>query len=107
MDNAIKTPMQEECTFDGVLRSDDQRHFPCVCWCPGNTTLLLLVFLHSVVFSEASFENDEMVKFYTGLPNLVVLKAVFAFVQKVVPSSELSTNKLSSFQEFVATLVMF
>ena len=37
----------------------------------------------------------------------MVLKAVFAFVQKVVPSSELSTNKLSSFQEFVATLVMF
>ena len=58
-----------------------------------------------VAFSEASFENDETVKFYTGLPNLVVLKAVFAFVQKSVPSSELSTNKLSSFQEFVATLV--
>lgn len=58
-----------------------------------------------VAFSEASFENDETVKCYTGLPNLVVLKAVFAFVQKGVPSSELSTNKLSSFQEFVATLV--
>ena len=58
-----------------------------------------------VTFSEASFENDETVKFYTGLPNLMVLKAVFAFVQTSVPSSELSTNKLSSFQEFVATLV--
>ena len=58
-----------------------------------------------VAFSEASFKNDETVKFYTALPNLVVLKVVFAFVRKSVPSSELSTNKLSAFQEFVATLV--
>ena len=48
-------------------------------------------------FSEASLENDETVKFYTGLPNLKALKA---FVQKSVPSSE-----LSSFQEFMATVV--
>lgn len=58
-----------------------------------------------VAFSETFFENDDMVKFYTGLPNLMVLKAVFAFVHKSLPSSEQSTNKLSSFQEFVATLV--
>ena len=51
-------------------------------------------------FSEVSLENDETVKFYTDLPNLKVLKAVFAFVQKSVPSSE-----LSSFQEFMATVV--
>ena len=55
-----------------------------------------------MAFSEASFET---VKIYTGLPNLVVLKAVFAFVQKSVPSYEVSNNKLSSFQELVATLV--
>ena len=107
MDNAIKTQMQEECTFDGVLRSDDQRSFYVGVRGTQHSCCHCFVSLHSVAFSKASFENDEMVKFYTGLPNLVVLKAVFAFVQKGVPSSELSTNKLSSFQEFVATLVMF
>lgn len=34
-----------------------------------------------VAFSETFFENDDMVKFYTGLPNLMVLKAVFAIVR--------------------------
>lgn len=33
-----------------------------------------------VAFSEASFQNDETVRFYTGLPNLAILQAVFAFV---------------------------
>ena len=58
-----------------------------------------------MAFSETSFGNDDMVKFYTRLPNLIVLKAVFAFVHKSLPSSWQSTNKLSNFQEFVATLV--
>ena len=44
MDNGIKTQMQEGCFSDGVLRSDDQKGFPCVCWCPGNTALLLPLF---------------------------------------------------------------
>ena len=33
-----------------------------------------------VAFSEATFQNDKTVKFYTGLPNLAMLKAVSAFV---------------------------
>ena len=54
-------------------------------------------------FSEESFSNNETVKFYTGLPNLNVLKAVFDMVKKFMPSSDVT--KLSSFQEFIATMV--
>ena len=49
-----------------------------------------------VAFSEASFKSDETVKFYTGLPNLAVLKSVFAFVQEFMTASELSTSYLAS-----------
>ena len=31
-------------------------------------------------FSEGSLHSDEIVKFYTGLPNMKVLKAVFGLV---------------------------
>ena len=58
-----------------------------------------------IAFSETSLRDDDMVRFYTGLPNLAILKAVFAFIQKALPCAEQSTSKLSSFQEFVATLV--
>ena len=54
-------------------------------------------------FSEETLQTDEMVKFYTGLPNIRVLKAVFGLVSKAVCSSD--TAKLSPFQEFIATLV--
>ena len=58
-----------------------------------------------IEFSKISLKDDDMVRFYTGLPNLAILKAVFTFVQKALPCSGQSTSKLSSFQEFVATLV--
>ena len=54
-------------------------------------------------FSEESLQNDEMVEFYTGVPNIKVLKAVFELVVKAVPSSD--TSSLSPFQEFMVTVV--
>ena len=53
-------------------------------------------------FSEETFTKDEYVKFYTGLPNLKVLKAVFRHVLAVIPASN---SKLKPFQEFVAVLM--
>ncbi len=35
---------------------------------------------HTVPFSEQSLQNDQSVKFYTGLPSFRVLRAVFEFV---------------------------
>ena len=54
-------------------------------------------------FSEESLHSDEIVKFYTGMPNIKVLKAVFGLVSKATRSSDAA--KLSSFQEFLATVV--
>lgn len=54
-------------------------------------------------FSEDLLHSDEIVKFYTGLPNIKVLKAVFGLVYKAVRTCD--TAKLSPFQEFMATVV--
>jgi len=54
-------------------------------------------------FSEESLHSVEIVKFYTGLPNIKVLKTVFGFVNKAVHTND--TAKLSPFQEFMATIV--
>ena len=50
---------------------------------------------------EALMDSNDNVKFYTGLPSFNVLKTVFKFVD---PPATTST-KLSSFQEFVLTLM--
>ena len=52
-------------------------------------------------FTESSFTDEDIVKFYTGLSKLSVLKAVF---DHVVPPSTTST-KLSGFQEFILTIM--
>ncbi len=49
-------------------------------------------------FSLGTFTNDELVKFYTGLPNLKVLKAVYNHIMPGLPASK---NKLEPFQEFI------
>ena len=49
-------------------------------------------------FSEESLHSDEIVKFYIGMPNIKVLKAVSGLVSKATRSSD--AVKLSSFQEF-------
>ena len=53
-------------------------------------------------FTEKTFTNDnEYVKFYTGLPNFKVLKSVFDLV--ALPAT--STTKLTRFQEFILTIM--
>ncbi len=56
-------------------------------------------------FSQASFQNNDYVRFYTGLPNFNVLKTVFDYVAPT-KSKEASRNptKLESFQEFMINL---
>ncbi len=53
-------------------------------------------------FSEAYLINDDVVKFYSGLPNLTTLKAVYDLVSKSMSSQE--GTKLTDFQEFMATM---
>ena len=49
------------------------------------------------------FRNDDecVIQAYTGLPNFAVLKSVFDFTAPVIMTS----SKLTSFQEFVLTLM--
>ena len=56
-------------------------------------------------FSEEYFTTDEHVKFYTGLPNLYILRSVFQHVISLDGSGRLQFCKLSLFQEFSAVLV--
>ena len=52
-----------------------------------------------IPFCEESLVSDEVTKFYTGLPNVKIVKAVFEHVSKTLPSDGIT--KLSPFQEFV------
>ena len=53
-------------------------------------------------FFEESVKDDNFVLYYTGLPNVKVLKAIFKHVLKTMPSERI--NKLTPFQEFMCTL---
>lgn len=65
---------------------------------------LTLRITHTVApFSAESLKIDEIVKFYTGLPNMKVFKAVFNFVEKSVQN--LNTCKLSPVQEVLCTVI--
>ena len=55
--------------------------------------------------SEQTFVSDDYVKFYTGLPNITILKAVFDHVLPAVSVSD--SSKLMPFQEYVAVLMKF
>ena len=54
-------------------------------------------------FCEESLVNDEMVKFYTGLPNKKILRAVFDHVSRTLASD--GVTKLLPFQELMCTLL--
>ena len=53
-------------------------------------------------FTEQAFVNDDFTKFYTGLPNFRILKAVFNHVE---PSILTTGTKLSKFLEFILVLM--
>jgi len=54
-------------------------------------------------FSEEIFVSDEQTQFYTGLPNITMIKIIFEHVSKSLPSD--GVTKLSQFQEYVCVLV--
>ncbi|XP_065887592.1 uncharacterized protein [Dysidea avara] len=57
---------------------------------------------HLPPFCEESVTDDEFVLYYTGLPNVKVLKAIFKHILKTMPFEGI--NKLTPFQEFMCTL---
>ncbi len=59
---------------------------------------------HTVPFSEQSLQNDQCVKFYTGLPSFRVLKAVFEFVAPPTEFFNRNPTKLTDFQEFMIVM---
>lgn len=60
--------------------------------------------LNARCLTYAAFQrDDELTKFYTGLPNFQLLDAVFTLVKGLVRHS--SINALPQFQEYVVTLI--
>ena len=56
-------------------------------------------------FYEKSFTSDEFTLFYTGLPNITIVKAIFEHVSKELPVN--SDTKLALFQKFISVLIKF
>ena len=51
---------------------------------------------------ETFLDNKEKVRYFTGLPSFITLKAIFAFVSPYVPNSR---SKLPAFQQFILVLM--
>ena len=76
------------------------------CFIRNSTTELneLKKQLLNIEISRQAFSgNDDKTKFYTGIPNFVLLTHVFNLVAPHVKHT--STNVLSQFQEFLITLM--
>ena len=67
----------------------------------NNTSLKLRQLLPP--FCEESLDSDERVQFYTGLPNIKILKAVYDHVVETLTME--GNSKLSSFQQFMCTIL--
>ena len=61
--------------------------------------------LHLPPFCEESLKDDSIVSFYTGLPNLKVLKAIFNHVCITLPGERSAQCKLTKFQEFMVVML--
>ena len=61
--------------------------------------------LHLPPFCEESLKDDNIVSFYTGLPNLKVVKAIFNHVCISLPSERSEQCKLTKFQEFMVVML--
>ena len=73
------------------------------CYSTINESSLKIQQLSNPSFSEETLDSDEKVLFYTGLPNLNVLKAVYDHVVKSLPVD--GSCKLSLFQQFMCTVL--
>lgn len=61
--------------------------------------------LQQVKLNESSFENnDEKVKYYTGLPNFIMLMTIFDFVKDYIPKQRVN-SELSQFERLIMTLM--
>ncbi len=86
----VATQISSALKIDSSTQTEN--HIQCCKSCPLSN-----------VFSESSFHKDEVVKFYTGLPNLKVLRAVYSLV---VPAISTDFNsKLGQFQQFIIVLM--
>ena len=56
-------------------------------------------------FCEESLKDDSIVSFYTGLPNLKILRAIFNHVCLTLPSERAAQYKLSKFQEYMLVML--
>ena len=56
-------------------------------------------------FSEETLKDDMIVNFYTGLPNLKVVMAIFNHVCITLPGERTAMCKLTNFQQFMLVMV--
>jgi len=61
--------------------------------------------MHLPPFCEESLKDDSIVSFYTGLPNLKILKAIFNHVCITLPCERSGQCKLSKFQEYMLVML--
>jgi len=59
--------------------------------------------LCTIPFCEESFKSDDFTRFYTGLPNIGIVKSVFTHCSKGMNRD--GNAKLTLFQEFICTLI--
>ena len=60
---------------------------------------------HLPPFCEESLKDDSTVNFYTGLPNLFILKSIFNHVCGTLLTEGTSKCKLTNFQEFMLVML--
>ena len=74
--------------------------------CHSKLTVLYLteqLRISTVPFCEESFKSDDFTKFYTGLPNIGIVRSVFTHCSKGM--SQDGNARLTLFQEFICTLI--
>ena len=60
----------------------------------------------TTITKEQLQEDEDMVTYYTGLPNLGTLTLVFELTEKVIPNSkEHGNRKLTNFEEFLLVMI--
>lgn len=91
----IATQTSADLKVDESTQTQESEDLQCTVRCP--TTRI------DRPFTEDTFQKDEFVKFYTGLPNFKVLKSVYNYVISALPTA--SNSKLEQFQEYVAVLM--
>lgn len=99
----------EKPVADKGMQADDGAHKQVVQYQKELNILRLEVYFlrenleRKSVTEEAFQNNEELTKYYTGLPNFSMLHMVFKLVKQLVRHSP--NNVLTQFQEFIVTLI--